>query len=459
MPINDARKNYQGIAAFYQAEKVYERFPLGEIWLLNLRRHLDNLISSAYSSKDAISYLNDKQFYDFTCGGVYKKLAIDWRLDYLRNEEGIGLKDLPEGFDESELILEDHVMEIDGRRISADFLNRWMWLKRLERSVTLPTENPVIMEIGGGYGAFMRMIREFHPQASCIMIDIPETLFFLDVFLRHHFPDGKFLYATDREILSGDLTQYDFILVPHYLASGLKGKKIDLLINTNSFGEMLTDTIRHWFDLFQKDLDIRHIFSLNRFLNRIDYKKDQSRLKFQAHGFSMDARWKILDWEVDPLFERCPYLYSIATRNVLIVAERTAAKDFSASEASNLAQSYFRQTFFEDWNCRPYWDNYVRKFGTNYPPMMSRGDRDLTLDLTMGGSMFKVWEAVRLDRSRGNLLLMARMLECLGGTETPFEEVPFLLEEISRVTARHGHVPATRVSLNMDAENPCFVWS
>ena len=459
MSINIARKNYQDIAAIYEAEKVYERFPLGGIWLTNLQVHLSSLVSSAQTAKDAISNLNDKQFYDFTCGGVYKNLTIDWRLEYLRHEEKVGLEDLPEGFGESELILDDHIMEIGGRRLSADFLNRWMWLKRLQRSVTLPAENTVFLEIGGGFGAFMRLIRGFYPQATSIMVDIPETLFFLDTFLRHHFPNGKFLYATDRECLAGDLTEYDFVLVPHYLADGLKGKKIDLLINTNSFGEMHRETIGHWFDLIQNDLEVRFMFSLNRFLNRIDFKHNNSRFPFLAWSFFMDARWNMLDWEVDPLFERCPYLYSIATRNVLIVAERISIKDFDEAEAKEKAKSHFRKIFFEDWNCRPYWDNYVRKFGLFYPPLMSRGDRDLTPDLTMRGSMFRAWDAIRLDRSQDNLALLERMLESLGGAEHPFEEVVFLVMEIAQIAKRDGNEGLDKVSLNMDAENPSYVWN
>ncbi len=458
MPIDSARENYRDIAAIYKAENVYERFPLGYIWLVNLQAHLDNLISGAQSAKDAISYLNDKQFYDFTCGGLYKELSIRWRLDYLRDQESVGLDDLPPGFGESDLILDDHIMEIDGRRVSADFLNRWMWLKRLERNVTLPAENPVIMEIGGGFGAFMRLIREFHPRATSIMIDIPETLFFLDIFVRHHFPDKKILYAKDRECLRDDLSEYDFVLVPHYLADGLKGKKVDLLLNTNSFGEMLTGTIRHWFDLFQDEMDVRYIFSLNRFLNRIDFQKDQSRFSFLACNFFFDARWNILDWEADPQFERCPFLYTIATRNLLVVAERKPVDDFDELDSKVAARKYFQQTFFEDWNCRPYWENYVRKFGSNYPPLMSRGDRDLTPDLTMNGSMFKVWEAVRLDRSRDNLLLMARLLESLGGAETPFEEVPFLLQEMINVAATDGKGGTDQITLNIDFQNPGFSW-
>jgi hypothetical protein len=440
---------------------VYQRFPLGGIWEGNLGFHLRKAIAELPTDKAAISFLNDKQFYDFTSGGIYRDLAIDWRLDFLKREDGFTLDDLPPGFGESGLILDEHVTERKGRRVSADFLNRYMWINRMRRHVTIETERPVLMEIGGGFGAFMRALRGFYPGAACIFVDIPETLFFLEIFLRCEYPDARIHFVMDRAEIHDAVAGNDFVIVPHYLASGLAGLKVDLLANTNSFGEMRAETIRHWFDLFQNRMEIDWFFSLNRFFNRIDMETDAWRLSHLAWSFFLDGDWRIHDWEVDPSFERCPYLYTAATRNLHLVARRRRPADPTDRAADTAtANGWFRGVFFEDWNCKPYWDHYVRKFGKDYPAKMTRSDRDLTPDLARGGTLFRIWEMIRLDPTRDKLLLMLRYMEYLGGTETPFEEVPFLLGEINKIKDENG-IPSfpQGVRLNMDSERPGFVWS
>jgi hypothetical protein len=63
-----------------------------------------------------------------------------------------------------------------GRRVSADFLNRYMRINRMRRHVTIDSERPVLMEIGGGFGAFMRALRGFYPGGAVDHGDVPRWL-------------------------------------------------------------------------------------------------------------------------------------------------------------------------------------------------------------------------------------------------------------------------------------------
>ena len=90
----------------------------------------------------------------------------------------------------------------------------------------------------------------------------------------------------------------------------------------------------------------------------------------------------------------------------------------------------------EDWNTRPFWVDYKLqlngKVGVKYPPVMTRGDREITPDLTPKGTLFNLWEYLRLSEphsKRYAFQLLSRYLAVLGGLEKHFEEIPFLLDQ------------------------------
>ena len=160
------------------------------------------------------------------------------------------------------------------------------------------------------------------------------------------------------------------------------------------------------------------IFLLNRFLNRVgpDARKVSKR---QIRMFAL-ARRALADprLEVDPLFERSPYTSTLLTRAICLVRAVRAA---ALQKPPNLAAAAM-----EDWAVRPGWSDYRLLPGRPYPPLNSRADLNMTADLTMSGSLFKVWENHRLTRSPGRSGSCSPGCWRVGGDATPFEETFFL---------------------------------
>lgn len=136
----------------------------------------------------------------------------------------------------------------------------------------LPTVPQIILEIGGGYGAPARTwMKNPIAQPRCYLIlDVPESLFFSDVFLRKEFGRDSVYYVTSGEALPAEaLDKYQFILcpLPHFAA--LQKLPVDLVINTGSLQEMSEE----WVDFYREFLDrqqCRWFYSLNYFAQPVN---------------------------------------------------------------------------------------------------------------------------------------------------------------------------------------------
>jgi putative sugar O-methyltransferase len=162
----------------------------------------------------------------------------------------------------------DTTYEHNGRLIS----NVLFYLERVILSCLtyLPSSPQVILEIGGGYGAPARLwMKNPISQPNCYLIlDMPESLFFADVFLRKEFGDDAVFYVTSAPLPPDILEKYSFILCPLQLNAVLQDLPIDLIINTGSLQEMSED----WVDFYKNWMDnqrCRWFYSLNYFAQPI----------------------------------------------------------------------------------------------------------------------------------------------------------------------------------------------
>jgi hypothetical protein len=396
---------------------------LGPIWSENLTKHLIPNIHNCETVEQAIGYLNDKAFYDFSCAEPYMTPTIEWRVNFLKRNAGCDVSALPPEICESGNVLAKHCKVVDGRVLSADFLNRLAWAARLQHALDFPQTAFSIIEIGGGFGALARVFKLLYPQARLVLVDIPESLFFQHAFLKSSFPDAKHQYV---EGPHEDIKDADFVYVPNCFASALQGEKFFLAVNTNSFGEMPQQASTHWIDLIQSQTQTEHCFFLNRFLNRINKSLMEYRSGHSTWSFALDSRWKIKEWEVDPDYERCPYFQTTLTRNLHVIASRVPQPD---EDLTHLLESAANLEL-EDWFRRPGWNNYVLVSGAEYPPMMSRADLDLTPDLRETGSLYLLWSLVRLTRQRKWIEMLVTYLDYLNGQHPDkfFEEILTLVQ-------------------------------
>lgn len=122
-----------------------------------------------------------------------------------------------------------------------------------------------ILEIGTGYGGLARIYKTMCPGVTYTLTDLPESLFYANVFLRANFPEARTFYVTDA--YPANPSDYDFIFVPAQLSPLLAGQSFDLTLNTGSLQEMAEPTANYWMDLIQNRIRTDFFYSWNYFLN------------------------------------------------------------------------------------------------------------------------------------------------------------------------------------------------
>lgn len=164
----------------------------------------------------------------------------------------------------------DTTYDHNGRPIS----NVLFYLARVILSCLTHLPLPVpklVLEIGGGYGALARLwMRNPIERPGCyLLLDMPESLFFADVFLRNEFGDRSVFYLTSDETISvADIEKYRFILCPLSFFSSLLDVPIDLVINTGSIQEMTEEWVDFYTAWFDRQI-CRWFYSLNYFAQPI----------------------------------------------------------------------------------------------------------------------------------------------------------------------------------------------
>jgi putative sugar O-methyltransferase len=123
-----------------------------------------------------------------------------------------------------------------------------------------------VCEIGGGYGnpAFLWLTNPIKPVSRYCIVDMPESLFFSEVYLRTALPEISVHYATETSPASA---APGVTLVPVGLLSQTKNVSFDLVTNTGSMAEMTDewlDYYSNWLD--QQDTEL--FYSLNLMANR-----------------------------------------------------------------------------------------------------------------------------------------------------------------------------------------------
>lgn len=190
------------------------------------------------------------------------------------------VRDVPEAYWGDEPIPDEAMrllgLPYRGRLISQDVLRYQKAITNLYDAGLLgaPGEPRCYLEIGGGYGGFAHQIARMVPDATYIIVDLPEMLFWSAVFLRLNNPTRP-LYLYDPETFTAAqldtiMGSHGFILLPHYLIERLDTFPIvDVAINMLSMQEMrdsqvhaycafLARNVRGW---FYSENYARHVYN------------------------------------------------------------------------------------------------------------------------------------------------------------------------------------------------------
>ncbi len=178
-------------------------------------------------------------------------------------QEFTNTDDYINAFTESPFSARNACLTVDGRLVSSQLLN----LVRFHLTAVAHTPPAdTLCEIGGGYGAPARvwMTSPIRRPKKYIIVDLPESLFFAEVFLRAHFGDDVSNLA---ETPYGDSGQFALCAAP--LVGRLSKAPVDLVINTWSMQEMSDP----WIDFYMNWLEnsgARFFYSFNAMCRPID---------------------------------------------------------------------------------------------------------------------------------------------------------------------------------------------
>ena len=147
----------------------------------------------------------------------------------------------------------------------------------------------LICEIGPGYGCLVSKILKIY-NCKIILIDLPESNFLSAYFLKSLFPEKKFFLTSDiknNEVKQKDILDNDIIIICPW--DNLPNIKFDLFINSRSMMEMNKESIKHYFNMIQSQLNINGYFLC---INR--YYKDTVGYPIELHNYPFDKYWDVI---------------------------------------------------------------------------------------------------------------------------------------------------------------------
>lgn len=171
---------------------------------------------------------------------------------------------------------------------AGDLYHAWLILLQLK---IFKKRKSIICEIGGGYGGLISKIKSEIKDARVIMLDLPEVNASQTYYLSKVFHDKIILGYKDFldkgiEILKDD---FDFLILPGWIANQLPKDSVDAFINIRSMMEMNRANLDFYFQMIQNSLKVDGIFAC---FNR--YQKLVGEIENKFIEYPFDDDWKTL---------------------------------------------------------------------------------------------------------------------------------------------------------------------
>lgn len=402
--IEIAQQKYLEVSDLYNKTGYREKYKFDEIWGQHNFTDLQRIIFGTNDDIELIHNIEQTNMYsinfapeDFNKAGV-RELAIDWLLKAQR-KVGLEINDLPANLEESEFIHpanKKYHDSVPNRMLTPNFLRSVSEANQIKKYARSTNR---VLELGAGCGYTARVISLWLKPEKYFIIDLPETLCFSFVHLSLCFPDKKLLYVSSEEDLAV-VEDYDIVFVPTFFAESLPNKQFDVFLNTASMGEMLNDNIRYWINYIQNVADVDFIYVLNRFLNTIIHGDPSFNWRLADNEASVlyDEKWDIKNWEVEPLYCRCPYVDTFHARYL----EISALRDTSLKLEPEISQALLDSVKLEDWYR---YNDYPRVTMHQHNTLITNSDMDSTI--------YKLWNSIRLNKNKDNIETMLKYLRTL----------------------------------------------
>ncbi|MBT3989993.1 MAG: putative sugar O-methyltransferase [Rhodospirillaceae bacterium] len=413
MLLQEARTIFETVYKECQNSGYFDRYLLNEWWRAN-EKDLVTIIRQADSAAHALSEVQSLiHFSVYTTYSDPQRINdyIQWMIDYLQ-QKNIDLFSFPEYVQEAEFFKPDNVVDINGRRLSPDFLRFFELWQTIRSETKLSEDNTTrILELGSGYGAQARMAKLLNPKATLYLVDLPFSLFFAYLFIKSNFPEAKTLYLSDATDTAKLKDDWDFVFVPTIFSDALEDLEFDIFINTNSMTEMHNDVITYWFNFLQIAGRVGYIYLDNRFINRCE--EDDHRTDENACFGSLDAQWELQYWAYDDPATHSPYLATLHPTNLRLIAKGPTTLKLPEELAAK-SGTLFDQVKSEDWfleSLRLKEDGNHAIEISRYLNFWPRTFGPHRFDGSISGTLYKLWDAIRLNPTADKIVAMLAYLK------------------------------------------------
>ena len=141
---------------------------------------------------------------------------------------------------------------IDGALITADSFRHNFYARRIV-DLADDIENPIICEIGGGFGGFAyHLLKCSQKPFKYIDYDIPVMCLVAAYYLTTAFPNKQIRLFGEVGSLAEPLRDCDVAILPNFALPHLRDRSVDMCFNTSSFAEMDAPTVREYIGQFQR---------------------------------------------------------------------------------------------------------------------------------------------------------------------------------------------------------------
>lgn len=239
--LNEARHNY--LASQTQNS---DHPPFGTRWD-HLRREMATAIGGFASAADAISYGQ------FRCGFDHRGAVTEADVPKMKIAQHLLRGFYPQfrehvpQFSETSATTPGTAIEFQSDYGPRVFASNILYFHAFYVLTIASFKNDVesICEIGGGYGnpALLWFTNPIKHVRRYAIVDLPESLFFAEMFLRTALPDVPLRYASPEQPVSH---APGIVLVPIHLSHQTDAVPFDVVVNTGSMAEMADDWVEYW---------------------------------------------------------------------------------------------------------------------------------------------------------------------------------------------------------------------
>jgi putative sugar O-methyltransferase len=187
-----------------------------------------------------------------------------------------------------------------GKKLSEQLVQHMVITNDLVNNISFSSEKrEVILDIGAGFGGSARLLNYHTPNATQILLDLPETLFLTAYYLKYNFPNKKIALLEDiyphLDNLDEIIAEYDFIIIPPFVLDHLKENSIDLVVNASSLAYMSEEYLNYYLEQTNRVLkEGGYFYSLNT--------TEDSEWGIGSHQWDYRANYLTISYNYDNRF-------------------------------------------------------------------------------------------------------------------------------------------------------------